>query len=379
MTQPLIFRTCHPDDLSPDTFTQWAALCDSNALYGSPILSPEFAQVIGSIRSDTRVILAFDQENLAACMTIHHRPLGFARALGAPFDDYSGPIVAKGYDIKLKDMLRAAGRHSYRAGGAIVRPEATIPISQQATCFSITLGNRTPQAYLEERRTLHPKRFKNFRRLMRKLESDHGEVDFHFGAPNPADLDKLLAWKSTQFVSEGMVDLTKASMSKAVLAAVADKDAKDKAALSAFMISLYLNGNCIAGHYGIARKGYFHPWISAYDKTFNAYAPGILLLQKLLEAMPEMGVKSYDLAGGHAHYKKYFAEDGRQVYAAHYDAKTTLGTLHALGYRAWDLLGARNDETIAARMRRRLDHIACCESGLGMRATEFGIAIRKRH
>lgn len=378
MLEGLKFSILHPSQLDAKVLADWQALCAGNRLYASPLLSPEFAIMVGAKRRDTRTIMAHLSGRLVACLTVQARTMGFARPVGAPFDDYSGPVLAAGFDLSLVDLIRGAGLHSYRANTALIQPGTRIMESQKALCFSIALEDISAAAYMESRRALHPKRFKNFRRLRRKLEMDKGAIRFHWGAPDPDHLATLLEWKSAQFRDDGLLDITKASISKDILASAANMRGDEPNAYCGFMTELRLNGALLAGHFGIRKGAHFHPWISAYDQTMSPYMPGILLLQNAVEAMPEMGLTHYDLAGGHEHYKKYFTDGQPKAYAFEYSRASGYGALQKSGYAAWNLFGARRDNSIAARMRRRLDHIACCEYSVARRLSEFGIAMAKR-
>lgn len=379
MSRALNIEICHPSELGEDVLNQWQSICASHPTYQTPLLSPEFAQMIGRIRPDARTILARNDDQLVACLGIHMRPVGFARPIGAPFADVSGPVFAPGYQLSIEDLVNMAGIHSYRADHTILQPGLPIPESQDLkTSYIIAPGERSAEEYLEERRAAHPKRFKNMRRLRRKFESDIGPLTFHWGRPNKVHLEQLLKWKSDQFLADGFLDLSNTTHSKDILTAAAQTTGETVTDFGGFMTWLCAGDQLAAGHFGVRKGAYFHPWISAYNPDFQLYMPGVQLLRRAVEASSDMGLGAYDLAGGHGHYKKYFAEDGRETYPLHYCDKSAFGLYQKTKYAAWNLLGARNDTGVAARMRRRLDHIACCEHAILPRVREFGYAVAKR-
>ena len=340
----------------------WGALCASDFDFDTPLLSPDFAELISKTRDDVKCILIHETETarLVGVLPVHERGLKLIRPVGAPFSDYAGPIIAKDSDLTLETMLSLSGYSSYRAGTSIVhldeRDESAG--SDYERSFIIDLQGQSAADHLEGLRSQHAKRFKNFRRLMNKLERECGVIEFVFGAPSELSLGRLLEWKSTQFNDEGFLDVTSAGNAKPILNHVAGLDTNS---LSGFMTGLKVDGDLVVGHFGIRDEKNFHPWISAYDPKFEPYSPGILLLYMILTEMDAMGLKTYDLSTGHESYKKYFCNGSRFTQNIDVYAPSVRGVLHKCSFQSWNLIGAKNSQGPAARMRRRFDHIFVSE------------------
>jgi CelD/BcsL family acetyltransferase involved in cellulose biosynthesis len=376
----LQFKRIRIADLSADDRTRWRNICSQKTPPASPLVSPDFAELIARERNDVWCILAHQNAQLVAAMAVHLRPWGFARPVGAPFDDTSGPVVAQGINLNLADMLAGAKIDSYRAGASCAAPQHCMQITggNASETHGIYLGDKSPAEYLEQQRSLYSKRFKNFRRLSRKLETERGVLEFRWGAPDPERLAMLLSWKRDQFHQTGLLDVTAAKLSAKVLRLAAAARASDTNNLSGFMTELLIDGRLITGHFGIRNATNFHPWIAAYDPVYSDYAPGMQLLHKVTEHMREMDLIYYDLAEGHDHYKKYFAAHALPVQRIEYCAGNLQGRVHAASFRSWNLIGGGRDDGPGARLRRRLDHIAACEPGLGQRMSQFGSALASR-
>ncbi len=369
------------DALSDAQLQAWQALCDVDPSASSPLLGPDFASLVAALRADVRIILATRKGELVAVLALHKRPFGHARPIGAPFCDYSGPVVAPGEAVSLPDMLSAAGVATYHAPTAITAPDRLghVACEGEDEAFVIRLNGRTPDAYIEHFRGQHAKRHKNFRRLLRQLERDHeDELKLIWGAPDRDQLDQLLAWKSDQFRRDGLVDVTAAPNSCAILRAAADLQPGDQGRLHGFLICLMLGDTLLAGHFGVRQGADFHPWIAAYNPDFSENAPGILLIYRAIEQIEEIGLETYDLSGGHDHYKKYFAEPLRRNWNIRAQSGGLMAGLGGIQRSAWKLAGSADEQGLAARLRRRLDHIAACEPRLGARVGEFVTAVRKR-
>lgn len=368
------------DELSAVEVENWETLRLANPVYSTALLTPEFAQAIAIKRDDVRVVLVKSDNKLVGVFCGHSRPNGLVRPLGAPFDDYSGPIVADGYSLDFDEILAVGGWHSYRASTSVSGENTLVGASfaDAGRSYVVQLKDTSAADYLVLRYKENPKRHKNFRRLSRKLEKDFSNIEFRHGPPSEESLKLLYKWKSAQFKRSGLVDILSTSFSRKALDTFVELPYSQTTQFGGFSTEIWIDGRFVAGHFGVRAKCDFHPWISAYDPDFSESAPGIVLLYRAIENMDEMGLKTYDLSGGHDHYKKYFALPQRSVSSIVTSRKTIQGGLQVVGYSMWDLLGTKSEASIASRMRRRFDHIAACEPAFGKRMKEVAIAFNKR-
>ncbi|WP_300393050.1 GNAT family N-acetyltransferase [Henriciella sp.] len=362
------------EDLSATDLDAWRSLCRQHADYDSALLTPEFTYVIAGIRQDVRVVLVRKGDAIKAVLPIHLRPDGLARPLGTPFADYTGPVRTVDCELSLSDMLAAAGIAAFSTN-AMPDPwglmEGPVEPSGKTDSHVIRVDTSNPQDLIEEQRSKHSKRFKNFRRLRNQLEREAGTLRFDWGAPDTATLATLLEYKRAQFRQTGLVDLTSATQSRQMLDAVA---------LSpyAFHTALWLGDTLISGHFGIRVATSFHPWIAAFNPAFRHFSPGNLLLMSVLETMQDMGLETYDLANGHDHYKKYFSNADRPVQPAWATGKGIGALRQKLNRRVWQLVGADADNSATGRLKRRIDQIAVSEFGAVSRLRQFGYAVLAR-
>jgi CelD/BcsL family acetyltransferase involved in cellulose biosynthesis len=77
--------------------------------------------------------------------------------------------------------------------------------------------------------------------------------------------------------------------------------------LQGLLITLRAGGRMVAGHFGVRDGRAFHPWIAAADPGLSSYSPGHVFLQRAIRAMPDLGLRTYDLSSGHDHYKAQYA------------------------------------------------------------------------
>jgi CelD/BcsL family acetyltransferase involved in cellulose biosynthesis len=272
-------------------------------------------------------------------------------------------------------MLTLAGVGAYRANN-VVDPYGKLTgagagVRSVSESYAMCIDGRSTSDRMEALRAEHAKRFKNFRRLGRKIETDHGELKLGWGSPDPDELGQLLAWKSDQFRREKLVDLTTATYSSHILQETGQATGDN---LAGFMVKLTLNGKLLVGHFGVRAGDVFHPWISAYDRAYSAYTPGMILLLRAAPAMADMGLSTYDLAAGHRHYKKYFVNRTRRVLDLFAVSDSAAGKARQAAAGLWALAGGARPTSLVARIGRHVDHVAVSEARLGSRLARIAAA-----
>ena len=364
-------RTFAARDLTDADADAWYALCAQHEFYDSALLKPAFAKSIGEARNDAEVTFIEREGRLIAVLAYHRRPGAFGRPLGIPFSDYSSPIVTETTNLTLGEIISLAGLSAWRSD-TLVDPWQTLvdPAIPSNESHVIRLKvDESPEDYLEARRALHAKRFKNFRRLERQLIGEGSDLQLKWGKPTPETMAPIIERKSEQFLQSGLVDLTQTDQSRKIL---------DQISQSGFVTSLWWDDDLIAGHFGFRDGVAFHPWIASYNPDYAAYSPGNIFLKHIILSMPEMGIECYDLAGGHDHYKKYFANSSRPSYPAAVTCGGFNGQVQKLSQTVWSKLGSNREGSAVGRLQRRLDHIAVSESRTIPRLREVARAVRKR-
>ncbi len=346
----------------------WRALCAGHPAYGSPLFQPCFSIIAAQNRTDVRFAFYRRAGKLVGVLPFHLRPSRFARPVGAPFADFCGPVLAPDSGLTPALILELADLRAYKFDG-LVDPQgvfADLPLYADEA-YQIDLTGMHAEDYLETCRAAHAKRFKNFRRQINQLERDGIKLELTGGRPDDADFRLLSDWKSAQFQRTGRIDLINKQVTASLLE-TASRYASEE--VSGYMVGLRGNGELLAGHVGLRSGTRFHPWIAAYRPDFAHNSPGSMILYKAITKMPEFGLQVYELAGGHDHYKKYFARN-RQA--------TLSGTLQLVRKGGVQLVEATfssgEDSSVAARLRRRLDHIAVCETRPLVRIADIANAL----
>ncbi len=349
-----------PTELSTGDRHAWQALRTSHAAFQSPLLGPDFAAAVGRMRADAAVAVYRRDGRAIGFLAHHRRPGGLARPIGAPFSDYHALVAEPGMDGR--EALQLAGVREFRFSGLIDTEQAFGSLATGTSyAVEIPAGPSGGAAYVEGLRSESPKRFKNIRRLDHKLGREVGEVRLVAPDTDPVRLDQLFAWKSLQFAESGLTDVFAAPWAKALMRRLFTTGEGD---LSGLMITLMAGDRPVAIHFGVREGERYHPWAAAHDETLSAYSPGQVFLWRAFEAMPQLGLRWYDLAGGHDHYKLPFANRTLEVMSG------------VVGERPnrWSLVEAALGER-GRRLRRRIDQIAAVELTLPGRAIALAEAL----
>lgn len=338
-------ETFHPSNLSDTDRAAWRALAAVGDRV-SPLLGPDFTAQVGQVRPDALVTVWRTPDGVPTAFLPHHRRRGVAHPIGAPLSDYHGPVAVPGFD--LETALPLAGLAAYRFSSQIVPPA-----DDAGDGFMIALDD-TPDAYLEALRQARPKSIKNVRRLGHKLERDLGPITIA-ASRDPAAFDTLIAWKRRQFARTGGYDVLRSAWVGKLLNNLFENQ---DPAFGGLMVTLHAGDRLVAGHFGVRADDIYHPWIASTDPDLAEFGLGHVFLMQVIGAMPELGLRTYDLAPGHDHYKRPYARSTRPVTSGVTFAKGD--TLNRASEQAWTLAGAGRDGFVG-RLRRRLDVISASE------------------
>ena len=350
----------HPRALSDRDVEAWRGFCAAEPAFASPLLGPDFARLVGAARPDARVAVLRRGGATAGFLAFHAGAGGVAQPIGGAFSDYHALVSAPGETICGAEALAAAGVSGLRLSG-LIDPSGAFPLTMPSECEGYVIAPAgSPDAYFAALQAENPKRFKNWRRLQNKLEREWGEVALASETASSAALDQLIAWKREQFHRTGAHDVFRPTWARRLFHDIlaAESDARG------VLITLRAGGRLVAGHFGLAVGGHAHAWLSVIDPDCAACGPGQVLTLRLAEIMPALGLTSYDLSPGYAHYKAPFATDTVPIREGIATAQGRVGAAARSLNAAWALAG-RNQAV--ARLRRRLDQINAVEVSTGGR------------
>lgn len=346
----------HPAELSERDAQAWRAMCAATPPFRSPLLSPEFAQLVGEIRDDARVAVFREGTGTLGFLAHHRRPDGFARPIGAAFSDYHALITAPETPLKAEAALAAAGVSALQFA-ALVDPHGLFAGSSRDGEAGFLIEPGADGGYLERLKAANPKRFKNWRRLQNKLEREAGELVVTPGDTSADAFELLMTWKRDQYRRTGAHDMYRPDWARALLQRLFERREGD---LRGVMTTLRAGGKLVAGHFGPASGGVWHGWVSSISPDHAACGPGFVLMMHVPEVMRALDLHAYDMAPSHDHYKAPFATGQTRVREGLALADSAAGRAVRQKESVWSLAGSQRVPALG-RLRRRLDQIAAVE------------------
>ena len=289
------------DRIPPDVRELWNCFRAKNVDLASPFFAPEFAEIVARAGCDIQLALIKISGETLGIFPFERRRLNLSGPVGRYLSDYHGLIANSGLKIDTRALLRACGLAAW--------DYAHVPTSQEAFSSShreghqrspvIDLSNGYP-AYVQERREAGTELLKKNGNLLRRLEREVGQLRFSTHCGDRDTLATLVKWKTEQFRRNGWRDLFSIPWVRSVIEQI---HATQTFGFAGMLSTLHAGDRLVAVHFGMRSVSEWHYWFPAYDPSFSRYSPGVMLLLKMAEAAPSIGITKIDLGCGEHSYK----------------------------------------------------------------------------
>lgn len=361
-----------PKALTAHERAAWARLRAANPALYSPYFHFDYAELVGSLRDDIRVaVISHDSGPIAFLpyQASKNSKTAYARPVGAPMTDYHGFIQAPGTNLDIAQILQDAGIGAFHFSALVDTDNQFtdhIQTTDDGTMLDISQG---ADSWREGRESGYRRAMKSHRRRVRKSEEEYGQRRFVFKSRDREIFDQLIIWKKQKFQDTGKYDVLSNEWTYQLLEKLLERS--PKAGLRADMHALYFGDTLAAIDLGLTDGVTFHSWIVGYNNDFHTLAPGIQLLEGLIDAATLQGYKRIDLGVGTDGYKKYYASEPVQVSSGFVAIKGTAAKLSQI-YGAAERLSENAPigplSKVPGKMRRRYSQIAACDTTLSGRA-----------
>ncbi|MDP6466871.1 MAG: GNAT family N-acetyltransferase [Pirellulaceae bacterium] len=294
----------------------------------SPFFTPEFTQVVASVRKDVEVALLYDDGRLAGFFPFQRTRMNVAVPVGAGFSEFHGVIASPDLRWSAPELLRGCGLLAWKYDH--------VPVSQEPFArFHQRVGNSPFMnltdgfgAYCAERQRSGSSVVRKTARKLRKLQRKVGQVCFELHDGGQRGLEKLIEWKSAQHARTGVIDVFRRGWVTDLLRRVHCHQDTD---FSGVMSVLSVGGQPIAVHLGMRTGTVAHMWYPAFDTDFGEYSPGMILFLEMARELAKQGVVRIDLGPTPQRYKQSLRSG---------DIAVAIGTadrylLAQLGRQAW--------------------------------------------
>jgi CelD/BcsL family acetyltransferase involved in cellulose biosynthesis len=292
------FEIARPGDLGPAELARWRALQGDGAVLANPFMSPEFTLAVGLVRENARVAVLTDGTGIAGFFPYERHALGIGRPIGAGLTDCQGLIGPSGLEFDVRALLRACKLSVWEFDHLLAEQSAFVPYHAETRIEPVMDLGEGFAAYAESARRRAPKTIKTIRYKERKLGRDAGEVTYTFSERDPAELRRLMAWKSGQYRRTGRTDRFAESW---IVSLVEYLHETGTGVLSV----LRAGDRPVSAHLGLRTGTVMAGWFPAYDLEFAKYSPGMIGHLRMAEAAASAGVTQIAMGRGGREYKDW--------------------------------------------------------------------------
>ena len=291
------YRLITVNELDSTLIDTWRSIQSRNDVFESPYFCPEFTQIVGGVRDDVRVVVIENGGRPVGFFPHQRSFLGMGRPVGGPFSDYHGVIAEPGSEWSVSELMRAAKLAVWAFDHLVDDSRRFEPhVTAHATSPQIDLSAGFEQ-YMRE---LHD-RPSDFARKARKLAREVGELSFTLHEADGDQLERLIEWKSEQYRRTRLMDAFSVRWTGELLRRVMSAQTAEFAGMCSV---LRAGDQVVAVHAGMRSRQVLHWWFPTYDRKFDKFSPGIILLFRIAEALTATGVPTIDLGKGDSQYKR---------------------------------------------------------------------------
>jgi CelD/BcsL family acetyltransferase involved in cellulose biosynthesis len=235
--------------------------------------------------------------------------LGLWEPVGGGMTDYFGLVSPADSTLKVSEILQRAGLGALFYSHLDATQASIFNVSSRAQSrigLRIRLGDQAG-AYWESLAQRDKKLVSDTARRDRKLQQEHGAVSFEYQSSQaPADLERLIVLKNAQYDRTGKAAPLQVDSNVALLRRIL---AVRDPACTPILSVLRVGDRVVAAHFGLRCHQTLHFWFPVYDADFKAYAPGRILLRRVIEAAWSDGVRLIDRGEGDTPAKRDFANE----------------------------------------------------------------------
>ena len=362
----IIVKRAH--ELTETDRTAWKDLRASNKATYSPYFHLDYTLLISDLRDD--VFIACVYENELPIGFLPYQGQRFARPVGAPMTDYHGFICKEDSSFNTVEILKAVGIGAYHFS-ASVNSQMSSHFQSEDDGVLMDL-NAGAKMWREARDGSYRRHLKSNRRRIRKATEDIGEPRFVWKSKDQSVFDQLMAWKKQKFSETGKYDVLSADWTLELLSKLWQRNDDG---LRCDMQALYFGDRLSAIDLGLSDGQTFHSWIVAYDGELHSYAPGIQLLEGLLDTADSLGYTRIDLGVGTDGYKRHYATEPVKAGTGFIAAQGSAAALSNL-YSKAESFGQKALKDAPGKIRRRYTQIAACEDRVSGRAKAMFDAVK---
>lgn len=373
-------RIVRVNELTTAETAAWTHFTENNPILYSPYFKIGYAQILSSLCKDVRVLAIYRDGDILAFLPFQAKlhvggKVGFARPAGAPMTDYHGFICAPGTNFDAFEVLKQAEFGAYHFSALVDNCDLLSSHTHTPRPCTVMDISQGAQHWRDSQNRSYRRHLKNYRRQVRKTD-EYGPRRFEYDTGKQEIFDQLMQWKQAQFIRSGKYDVLSADWTKSLLHILWKRGPSEpfRADLHAF----FIGDELAAVDLGLTDGITFHSWIIAYNSKFHKVAPGIQLLEGLIDASGALGYKRIDLGEGVDGYKHYYASEDMEVNSGFIAARGSAAALSKI-YGSVENFSENNLGKVGGlpgKVRRRYSQISACDASLTGRSIAMLQAVK---
>ncbi len=290
--------------LSLEIVEAWRRIQNGSPSLASPYFCPEFTAAVASVRNDVYLGVLENADGIQGFFPFQRSMFGVGKPVGGVLSDYQAIIANPETSWHPLDLLKGCGLKLWDFDHLIACQSQFAPfhrIRTRSPCIDVSNGY---ESYVDERRKAGSAQIQKTDTLMRKCERSVGRLRFEIHSDDRSLLTLLLRWKSAQFRRTQRTDLFAIPWVRRLVENLHEMQTPH---FSGVLSVLWAGDHPVAAHFGMCSHSVWHYWFPAYDPEFSKYSPGVMLLLKMAEKAPSVGVRTIDLGKGESLYKSRLA------------------------------------------------------------------------
>jgi len=283
-----------------DLVRAWSEIQQANPTLASPYFHPEFTRVIATVH-DVEVAVIEDGAQVVAFFPFQRVDTSVGEPVGGVISDYQGLICAPDFACDPRELMQQCRLTAWNFDH-LLTSQSSFTAFHHYTELSPQLNlSKGYESYVHERLAAGSEQIKKSGNLMRRIEREIGPLRFVADSTDAASLESVLAWKSLQYRQTDKPDLFEPGW---IREAVQRLFTMRTDGCCGILSLLYAGDRLLAGCFGIRSRHTWHYWFPSYNKEAAKYSPGMILLLKMAEHAPKIGVSIIDLGKGMSPYKE---------------------------------------------------------------------------
>ena len=305
-------ESIHPKDLSDSDVAAWRSFLASDAELSSPYLTPDWARLVATHRSDVRVAVWRDgTSEPVGFLPVQRRGDYAAMPAGGPICDYQALVAKPGVTLDLAEAPRAlaVGRIDLTAGLVNNAVGRRLLTSDAGHVVRFAGGY---EAWCAKRLTATKTIVKTRKKLAKMRRDLGGDVSFDAFSTDADAFETLMTWKREQMRRTGVRDIFEHQWIDGIVRGAFAAPA-DNAHFGGAMFVLRVRGAPAAVLFCLRAEKALHAWYVGHDNQWAAYSPGLIVFIEAVRAAAEAGYTELDLGPGEYPFKESLANASRPI------------------------------------------------------------------